>query len=49
MGGAGRRPVRGDVSPLNMFNDYLDKIKDFLRVIGEEDDKMYEAYISLRD
>jgi len=31
------------------LNEYLDKTKDFLRVIGEGDDKMYEAYISLRD
>ena len=31
------------------LNDYLDKIKDFLRVIGDGDDKMYEVNINLRD
>ena len=41
--------MRGDVSPFNMFNDHPDKIKDFLRVIGDGDDKMYEVNINLRD
>ncbi len=31
------------------LNDHPNKIKDFLRVIGDGDDKMYEVNINLRD
>ncbi|KKK81537.1 hypothetical protein LCGC14_2812460 [marine sediment metagenome] len=31
------------------LNDHPNKIKDFLGVIGDGDDKMYEVNINLRD